>query len=193
MIAKLHGIVEDKKTDSIILLVNGVGYEVYASAIDLDSLSVEDSVKLFIYENIREQAHDLFGFLEDSTKKFFEQLITVNGVGPKMAISIMNIGSSKEIQQAIANGNTKYLQSASGVGKRVAERIIVDLKDKIGYSVDSDSVDAILMSGVSQDEAHEALVSLGYTSYDATKILSKIDPSLTVEEKIKAALRNASK
>ena len=133
-------------------------------------------------------------FLDIRTKNFFEKLVTVNGVGPKMAISIMNIGQTNDIQKAIAQGNTKYLQTASGVGKRVAERIIVDLRDKIGLEGLGDiSENEYSGSPVEQDEAFEALLSLGYNSYDATKALSKIDHSLSVEEKIKQVLRSTTR
>ena len=195
MIVQLHGLVEEKNIDSVVLLVNGVGYEVYTSSTDLDKIANGQEAKFFIYENIREQSHDLFGFLDRLTKLFFEKLVTVNGVGPKMALSIMNIGSTKDIQQAIMQGNTKYLQSANGVGKRVAERIIVDLKDKIGLADLAGSVsDGINLSEpLGSDEAFEALLSLGYTASDAAKALSKIDSSLSVEEKIKLVLRSGGK
>jgi Holliday junction DNA helicase RuvA len=194
MIVQLHGIVENKNLDSVVLLVNGVGYQVYMNTNDLNNIEQSGEAKLFIYENIREQSHDLFGFLDNDTKHFFEKLVTVNGVGPKMAVSIMNIGSAQEIKKAISQGNIKYLQAASGVGKRVAERIIVDLKDKIGFEGLSDS-DNIVISELSanNDEAFEALVSLGYSSYDATQALSKLDPALSVEEKIKTVLRSNSR
>lgn len=190
MIATLSGIVSEKLLDSIVLDVHGVGYGLYATAEEADRLVVGQPVALFVYEHIREQAHDLFGFMSRDTKSLFEQLLGVNGVGPKMALSLLSIGSPAAVRQAIATGDTKSIQRANGVGKRVAERIIVDLKDKVGLvGVDLQSTGMLRGEGLLlQDEAVEALVSLGYTSADAATALQPIDSSLPSEDRIKLAL-----
>jgi Holliday junction DNA helicase RuvA len=114
----------------------------------------------------------------------------VNGVGPKMALSVLSVGTSSEVRQAIASGDTKMIQRASGVGKRVAERVVVDLKDKVGLvSVDLQMTDLLQGTAMAMaDEAVEALVVLGYSIADATKALQHVDPELPTEERIKLAL-----
>lgn len=191
MIATLTGKVSEKLLDSVVVDVNGVGYGVYVTAEDYGHLQADQSVKVYIHEHIREASHDLFGFMAQDNKALFELLLSVNGVGPKMALSIMSTGSSNEVRQAIAGGDTKFIQRAAGVGKRVAERVVVDLKDKVGLAGVELSSTGLLQSEANlvKDEAVEALVSLGYSPVDAAKALDGIDASLPTEERIKKALK----
>jgi Holliday junction DNA helicase RuvA len=158
---------------------------------DFGSLALGQPAKLYVYEHIREQAHDLFGFISLDTKQLFEQLLGVNGVGPKMALSVLSIGRANEVRAAIASGDTKYIQVAQGVGKRVAERIVVDLKDKVGLPGVDLAVSGILQPDLALrgDEAAAALVSLGYSAQDAAQMLQTVDSSLPLEERIKQALK----
>jgi Holliday junction DNA helicase RuvA len=190
MIATLLGVVSEKLIDSIVLDVRGVGYGLYVTAEESDRLVTGEPAKMYIYEHIREQSHDLFGFTSRDTKSLFELLLGVNGVGPKMALSVLGIGSAAEVRQAIAAGDTKSIQRANGVGKRVAERVVVDLKDKVGLvGVDLQTTGLLQGEGLlMQDEAVEALVTLGYSAVDAAMALQKIDGSLPAEERIKLAL-----
>lgn len=190
MIATLNGMITDKSIDSLVIEVSGVGYEIFATGSDLDNLSNNDLVKMYIYEHIREQSHDLFGFISSLDKQLFEKLLSVNGVGPKMALAIMNVGTSEAVKQAIAKGDVKLLQSASGVGKKVAERIVVDLKDKVGL-IATEQATAFLSESSNEfnSEAIDALLSLGYSQNDANLMLKEIDPDLSTEEKIKLALK----
>jgi Holliday junction DNA helicase RuvA len=191
MIATLRGIVAEKLQDMVIIDVRGVGYGVLVPAEDHGALPSGQETKLYIYEHIREQAHDLYGFSSRDSKALFEQLLTVNGIGPRMALNILSIGSAGAVRQAIASGDTKVIQQANGVGKRVAERVVVELKDKVGLAgVDLESTGILHGEGaLLQDEAIEALVALGYTPIDAAKALQKIDQSLPTEERIKLALK----
>lgn len=191
MIATLNGVVSEKLIDIVVLDVAGVGYGLYVSSEDHNRLTSGQPALLYIYEHIREQQHDLFGFLNRDTKDFFELLLSVNGVGPKMALNMLSIGSSHEVKQAIASGDVKFIQGASGVGRRLAERVVVDLKDKVGLvGVDLEST-GLLQSDDSlmKDEAVEALVVLGYSPQDATKALQNIDPKLSTKERLTQALR----
>lgn len=192
VIAKLTGIVSEKNADSIVLDVRGVGYGLLVSAEDFNHLLPGDPAKLFVYEHIRENSHDLYGFSLLETKALFEKLLEVNGVGPKMALNVLSIGSVSQVLAAIAGGDTKFLQSASGVGKRVAERMVVDLKDKVGLV--SDAADALLSRpGINiQDEATQALVSLGYSNEDAARALNTVDKDLPAEERVKQALKGSA-
>lgn len=195
MIATLNGVVSEKLTDIVVLEVQGVGYGVYMTAEDHSKLVVRETAKVYIYEYIREQTHDLFGFLMRDTKNLFEQLLNVNGVGPKMALNMLSIGSGQALRQAIASGDVKFIAQANGVGKRLAERVVVELKDKVGLvGVDLESTGLLLgESALAGDEAIEGLVALGYTMADASVALKGINPELPTTERIKQALRGASK
>ncbi len=190
MIATLNGVVSEKLADVVVLDVQGVGYGIYVTAEDHGRLAAGEEAKVYVYEYIREQAQDLFGFLSRDTKSLFEQLLGVNGVGPKMALNMLSIGSAQGVRQAIAAGDVKFIQQANGVGRRLAERVVVELKDKVGLvGVDLESTG--LLQGednLLKDEAVQALVALGYTAADAAAALQKVDPKLPTEERVKQAL-----
>ncbi|MEK7059170.1 MAG: Holliday junction branch migration protein RuvA [Patescibacteria group bacterium] len=191
MIATLNGVVSEKLADVVVLEVGGMGYGLLVSTEDYGRLEAGQQAKLYVYEHIREQAHDLFGFLTRDSKSLFEQLLDVNGVGPKMALNVLSIGSGEAVRQAIASGDVKFIQQANGVGKRVAERLVVELKDKVGLvGVDLEST-GLLQSeaSLSADEAVEGLMALGYTAADAAKALQNVDPELPTGDRIKLALK----
>lgn len=192
MIATLTGTVAEKLGDTVVLDVGGVGYGLLMTVEDSGSLVTGHSAKVYVHEHIREQSHDLFGFCRLDTLRLFELLLGVNGVGPKMALSVLSTGTADQVRAAIASGDLKFIQRASGVGKRVAERVVVDLKDKVGLE-GIDLAAAGMLQGESllrQDEAAEALMSLGYSAQDAAVALQGIDPSLPSEDRIKLALRS---
>jgi Holliday junction DNA helicase RuvA len=193
MIATLSGVISEKSLDQVVLDVHGVGYGLYVTAEDNGRLVSDKPAKLYVYEHIREQSHDLFGFVTLDTRSLFEQLLSVNGVGPKMALNVLSVGAANDVRVAIAGGDTKFIQQASGVGKRVAERVVVELKDKVGLAgVDLASTGLLQGEGMLMgDEAVQALVSLGYTAQDAARALDKVDPALPTEERIKLALKSA--
>lgn len=194
MIVTLNGVVSEKLADVVVLDVQGVGYGLLVPAEEFGRLSVGETAKIYVYEHIREQAHDLFGFLTQDTQALFEQLLNVNGIGPKMALNMLSIGSGQELRQAIASGDIKFIQQANGVGKRVAERVVVELKDKVGLvGVDLESTG--LLQGENdllKDEAVEALVSLGYSAQDAAKALQNVASELSTEARVKQALNKGN-
>jgi Holliday junction DNA helicase RuvA len=190
MIATLKGEITEKNNDVVVLECGGVGYGLYITFEDFGALEKGSSAKLYVYEHIRENAHDLFGFRSPETKALFEQLLSVNGVGPKMALAILSIANVAQVKQAIASGDTKFISQAVGVGKRVAERVVVDLKDKVGLVSSEDATGFLAVStGNPNDEALQGLVSLGYSVQDAAEALKGIDDKLSTEERIKTALR----
>lgn len=191
MIATLTGVVAEKNLEQIVLDVSGVGYGLLVANEDYGRLGAGDLAKLYVHEHIREAAHDLYGFMTLDTKQLFEQLLGVTGVGPKMALSILNIGNSNEVRQSIAGGDVKTIQKANGVGKRVAERIVVELKDKVGLEGVDLATTGMLQSDATlrKDEAVEALEALGYSPQDAAAALAKVDKDLPTEERIKQALK----
>ena len=190
MIATLEGKISQKLGDTVVLECGGVGYGVNVTFEDFGALNTDEKTKLFIYEHIRENTHDLFGFRNLETKYLFEQLLSVNGVGPKMALAILSVANSSQVRKAIAAGDTKFISQANGVGKRVAERVVVDLKDKVGLASDETATDFLTTSANPNDEAMQALVALGYSVQDAATALKVIDDKLSVEERIKLALKN---
>jgi Holliday junction DNA helicase RuvA len=151
-------------------------------------LRIGEKCDLFIAEQIKEDAHELYGFSVKSRKQLFGLLISVNGVGPKAAMAILNIGNEGQVRSAIASGDTKFISAAKGVGKKVAERAVVDLKSKVGLQASNGAVD-FLNDVSSSDEAVEALNALGYSSQDAVEALRGIDINLPSSERIKLALR----
>jgi len=190
MIAILEGTVSEKFIGSMVVMAGGVGYEVFMTNEDSSALSAGDKIKVYIYEHIRENLHDLYGFAKLDSRYFFQDLININGVGPRMALSLLNVGQTGELKKAIAEGNVRYLQTASGVGKRVAERIVVDLKDKVGLTSSADLSDMLRSdSSIAKDEAVAALVSLGYSVQDAAKALEGVDKQLPTQDRVKAALK----
>lgn len=191
MIAHVRGQVAEKFANSVIIDVQGVGYEVSLTSIDFENLSLGNDVKLYTYHLVREQAEDLFGFTSLAAKKLFELLITVQGVGPKGAMAILSLAPTEEVRNAIANQDAGFISKASGVGKKSAERIIVDLREKVGlptyYGRKSEPEQQALQVN---DEALDALMALGYNLADATKALEGVNPELSVEDRIREALKS---
>ena len=190
MIATLKGIVSEKFTDSVVLSVGGVGYGLLVTNADYAAMMTEQPIKVYVYEHIREVTHDLYGFVQLSTKHLFEQLLSVKNVGPKVALAVLDIGSVDYVRAAIASGEVKTLQTAKGVGRRAAEQIVVELRDKMGVVAGTGADDIVNRSGVgSGDEAVQALIALGYQEVDAVRALQNIDDTLPIEERIKRALK----
>lgn len=190
MIAHVEGTVTEKLLSSVIVDVHGIGYEVNVAATDYDRAVLNEKVKFYTYHHVREQSEDLFGFSSLAAKRLFELLITVQGVGPKAAQSILSLDDSEAVRNAIANSDSVYIAKASGVGKRIAERVVVDLSDKVGLPLKYD----INNSGVSQtmnhaDEALEALMALGYNLADATRALEGIPTDLSTADRVTQALK----
>lgn len=190
MIATLTGVVAEKLADAVVLDVHGVGYGLHVTAEDFGRLASGQTAKLYVHEHIREQAHDLFGFVQPDTQRLFEQLLDVKNVGPKVALAVLDIGTAAAVRTAIAAGDVRTLQSAKGVGKRAAEQIVVELRDKVGVAASDAAEGIVTRPGINtQDEAAEALISLGYLPQDAMRALRDIDPLLPVEARVTLALK----
>lgn len=191
MIAHLAGEVTEKLDASVIIDVHGVGYEVILTAGDLDSFNLGAKVKVYTYHALRENAEELYGFSSLAAKRLFELLISVNGVGPKAAMNILSLGAPEKVRNAIANTDAAYISKAAGVGKKSAERVIVDLRDKVGLpsKYGSSSAEIDFAKTAQNDEALDALIALGFPLKEATAALAEVDPNLSVEERITAALK----
>lgn len=191
MIAHVIGVVAEKFNNSIIVDVHGVGYEVNVALGDYERALLHEEAKFYTYHHIREQTQELFGFSSLAAKKLFELLITVQGVGPKAALAILSLGESEVVRNAIASSDVTFVTKASGVGKKTAERVVVDLSDKVGLALRYDNN---VLTGASQplnhtDEALEALMALGYSLNDATKALEGVSTELSTADRVTQALK----
>lgn len=191
MIAHIFGVAVEKTGSSVIVDVNGVGYEIQVAAGDFDEINLDSKVKFYTYHHIREQSQELFGFSNIIAKKLFEMLITVQGVGPKAALAILSLGDAETVRNAIASGDGAFITRASGVGKKTAERVVVDLSDKVGLPTKIGGASDIAISSVvsAQDEALEALMALGYNLNDGMKALENVPADLPTAQRVTMALR----
>ena len=192
MIAHIRGELTEKFANAVIVDVQGVGYEISLTTPDFDSLNLHDEIKLYTYHHIREQSEELFGFTALAGKKLFELLITVQGIGPKAAMAILSLASYEEVRNAIANSDSAFISKASGVGKKSAERVIVDLREKVGLPTyyGRKGEPTVNVTLPANDEALDALMALGFQLADATRALEGIDLDLPVEERIRQALKS---
>ncbi len=192
MIAHIKGEIAEKFDNSAIVDVNGVGYEIALTALDFDSITVGETEKFYTHHSVRENGEDLYGFSSLAAKKLFELLISVNGIGPKAGMAILSLASPEDVRNAIANADVTFVSKASGVGKKSAERVIVDLRDKVGLPSHVGTTEIFKPENGTKpekDEALDALIALGFPLKEATEALEKVDKSLSVEERIKAALK----
>ena len=189
MIAHVVGRVAEKFGTAVIVDVHGLGYEVNVPASDYESVLLDTDVKFYTYHHIREQSEELFGFRTLAAKKMFELLISVQGVGPKAALAILSLGPAEQVRNAIANSDSSYISKASGVGKKTAERVVVDLNDKVGLPVYYKQGAPVQTELNTNDEALEALMALGYTLADASKALEGVDQNLSTARRVTEALK----
>lgn len=179
MIGYLIGKVIKKDDRYVILNVGGVGYKVFCIN---NKINLGDEVELFIHTVVREDALELFGFLEETTLKLFEKLINISGIGPRSALAIVNVGTIESLTEAINKGDLGYLTAVSGIGKKTAEKIILELRGQI-----SD-----LNFSNTDNEVVAALKAMGYTERDA-QMAAKNTTGTTTQEKIKSALKQVGK
>lgn len=195
MIDYIKGDIAELTPASVTVECGGIGYFAHISLNTYSKLNASKAAKLYIHESIREDAHVLFGFADKHEREIFLHLISVSGVGPSTARMILSSLSSKELESVIASENVTLLQSVKGIGAKTAQRIIVDLKDKIKFSDDvgvSLSVSASATISETGKEAVSALVMLGFAQAASQKAVSKIlkeSPALAVEVIIKEALK----
>ena len=172
----------------------GVGYGCRVTAYTAAQLRLNQNARLYITESIREDAHDLYGFISREEQRCYELLTSVNGVGPKAAMAILSSGGPQNFTLAVMTGNDKMLTAAQGVGKKIAQRIILELKDKLGgasaeLDFSAGPAAAPVRSGNNAALAHAALQELGYTAAEINAALKGVDPKATTEEMVRYALR----
>lgn len=194
MIDFIEGIVEEITEDKIIISTGGVGFALTASDISRSSVEVDKEYKIFTEMRVREDDITLYGFVTRDERKVFNLLTTVSGVGAKVGMGILSAISLNDIRMAIATSNVKALTKAPGIGKKTAERLILELKDKIG-TLDLTNAPQIDIHEEPADEAEliDALMSLGYNRYESIKASADIDSTLDLSSKIRIALSNLSR
>lgn len=186
MIAYLRGTIIKTDEKFVVLDVNGVGYKVYCNTLHKNFLNTSDpntkkEVEFFIHTVVREDALELFGFFEESSIRLFEKLINISGIGPRSALAIVHVGTIESLTEAINKGDLGYLTAVSGIGKKTAEKIILELRGQISDLVLNDS----------NSEVVQALRSMGYSERDA-QTAAKNSTGNNLNEKIKSALKSFS-
>ena len=191
MISRITGTIVYFDTKFVVLETNGVGYKVAVSPDIFTKLSKDAPLTLWTYLAVRENALDLYGFLSMSELNFFELLITISGIGPKTAMGILNVASVHSLETAIHTGDTSHLTKISGIGKKVAEKIVMELKDKVITASHSPEQEENIKN---DSDVLEALKSLGYNPTEARDTLKKLPKTLTkTGDKIKEALKMLGK
>lgn len=189
MIAKLIGIVDLLHDNYAIINVNGVGYQVNLTDFTFGKLAGKKNVAIYIYTYVREDVLALYGFMEIAEKEMFELLISISGIGPKAAMGILSIAEPKTIRVAILNDDASVLTRVSGVGKKTAERVILELKNKVADMSSDDKNKA-----VSDSEALEALQSMGYSAVEAREALKNVPLEIEdISDRIRMALKDLGK
>jgi len=185
MIASISGTIRHKGMHHLVVDVAGVGYKIFVTTDTALEREVGESVFLWTHLAVRETALDLFGFSEREDVETFELLITISGIGPKTALGILNVASPTMLRQAVASDDTSYLTKVSGIGKKNAEKIVLELRDKLVTTVDDKRSDLR-----SEGDALEALVSLGYSERDAREALKQVPKEVEgASERVKHSLK----
>ena len=188
MISRLRGVPVARTTEGLVLEVNGVGYLVAPSAAAVRKAAAGGEVVLETYLHVREDALQLYGFADAAERELFTQLLTVNGVGPKVALAIVSGSSAAELRRAIALEDVARFQAIPGIGKKTAERIVLELRSVV---VAADAL-ATEVGREGTVVARDALVELGFTVLEAEQVLAQVDPDLTPEERVRLALKAAA-
>lgn len=198
MIYSLKGKLQSVEPNFIIIDVNGVGYGVKTTLTTISKLpQIEKEVFLYTHLHVREDVMELYGFYDQSELNCYKMLITVNGIGPKAALSILSDNTPEKFALTVASGDYKTLTKSAGIGAKGAQRIVLELKDKISKDavasgITKDDIAKVSQSNSNSSEAISALAVLGYSVSDATNVISKLDANMSIEEMIKIGLKELS-
>jgi Holliday junction DNA helicase RuvA len=192
VISRLRGLPAGRTPEGLVLDVGGVGYLVAATPSALRQADGGREVTLETYLHVREDALQLYGFADTAERELFVSLLGVSGIGPKVALAVVSSAAASELRRAIVLGDAARFQAIPGIGKKTAERIVLELKEKLG------SEDVVVLPGgaASPSSSHlvarDALVELGFTVTEAEQALARVDPALPAEERVREALRTAA-
>jgi Holliday junction DNA helicase RuvA len=188
MISQITGEIIHKADKFVIVETNGIGYKVFATTELLSMAKLDEKIKIWTYLAVRENALDLYGFSNKKELDFFELLITISGVGPKTALNILNVANVDSLRKAISTNETAHLTKVSGLGKKMADKIVLELKGKLG------SYEEVALGLKEEIDALEALKSLGYSHKESREALQEIDKAITsTSGRVKAALKHLGK
>lgn len=195
MFYHISGTVTDLDYNFAVIDCGGVGYGINTTANTLSQLKKNEKIKLYISECVKEDSFDLYGFSTLSEKRFFEMLLTVSGIGPKAAQAILSASTPEALAVAIMNGDEKSITVAQGVGKKIAQRVILELKDKVSKEAGevSNEMPVVISKadGDARNDAIAALMVLGYSTAEINSVLRKMDVSgMKTEEIVKCSLKN---
>mgnify|MGYP004007013055 FL=1 len=185
MISFLQGKIFQKNERNITLLVNNIGYKIFLNQLFLSELKLEQEARFFFYTHIKDDAFDLYGFRNTDELEFFIQLLSVSGVGPKSAVNILGLAKLNDLKKAITSGDPSILQKVAGIGKKTAERLVVELKEKII----TDLSEAFIL-GDDDNQVVEALVSLGYKEKDIKVLIKDLKLEGSLADQVKMTLRS---
>jgi Holliday junction DNA helicase RuvA len=191
MIVRLRGRPIANTAEGLVLDVGGIGYLVAATASAVRNADTAEEVALHTYLHVREDALQLYGFADASERELFMQLLSVNGVGPKVALAIVSGSRTAELRRAIALEDTARFQAIPGIGKKTAERIVLELKEKLAAGV-PEAVGSVMGGGAPDLVARDALVELGWSVVEAEQALAQTDPDAPPEERVRDALKRAA-
>jgi Holliday junction DNA helicase RuvA len=191
MISYLNGKVLNKGANFVVLLVGGVGYKVFMEPSRCIDIEAEQELALYTHQHVREDMLDLYGFRSMEELEMFELLLTISGVGPKSALGVISIASVTDLKDSIARGDSSLLVKVSGIGKKTAERVVLELRDKVDSLVSGDYLASGNQVDSNSSDEIDALLALGYSSQQARDALKKVNPDVSDSgERIRAALRN---
>lgn len=186
MIGHLSGTLGEIDGNELLVSVGGVGYLVAVS--DVTQYQVGHEISLYVYTNVKEDEISLFGFASVSDKKIFKLLISVSGIGAKSALAILSHGNSAQIRQAIVKADVAFFQAISGIGKKTAQRIIIDLKSKVGSVAEIDLSEPV----PGTNDVYDALVGMGFSPQKVHQVIKEIESTLPEQEQIKTAIKQLS-
>lgn len=190
MLAYLHGTVIAANEKSLTVELNGIGFEVFVTPTLALATKTGTTIELHTHLNVREDALELFGFLSAAERDFFRQLLTISGVGPRSALGVLAVASVDDVRQAVISGDPSLLMTVSGIGRKTAERIVVELKEKLARETTDRQSGLTAGDGTILD----ALINLGYTAQEAREALRAVPSSVTeIDDRLKAALRSLGK
>jgi len=193
MIAHLRGKIVEKNPTDVIVECGGVGYFLNISLNTFSQLPAEENIFIYVYMQVREDAHTLFGFMQKTEREIFKKLISVSGIGASTARTMLSSLTPSQVVEAITHEDVPVIQSVKGIGAKTAQRVIIDLKDKLSDVGGEDGENISASRNTHKDEALSALETLGYTRKQSEKVVTRIiknDASASVETIIKLALKN---
>jgi Holliday junction DNA helicase RuvA len=183
MIGSISGVVQYKGGNYLIIQTGGVGYKIFSIPTIIALAKVNSDMLLFIHTYVREDQISLYGFSKVEELEFFELLLTVSGVGPKSALGIMSLSEINMLKSAIASGDPSVFTKVAGIGRKTAERVIVELKEKLKFET------AMFPIAAEHNDALEALEALGFSQQEAREALKDVKPEMSIQEKVKSALK----